>query len=59
MKPYTETELKRFDRLTKKLSSQDQLHRIEAGFAIKQFIAERGQAKCDAMFKVLKQRDAR
>lgn len=56
-KPYTAAELKQFDRLTMKLSSRDQLARIEARMAIKRYIEEHGKEKCDAMFAVLKRRD--
>jgi hypothetical protein len=58
-KPYTTAELKQFDRLTNKLSSQDQMARINARVDIKKFIEEHGKEKCDAMFDVLKRRDAR
>lgn len=57
MKPYTEAELKRFDRLTQKLSSDNQLARIEARLAIPKFIAEHGKEKCDVMYAVLRERD--
>ena len=56
-KPYTDAELRRFDLLTLKLSSPNQLHRIEARMTIKKYIEEHGKEKCDAMFEVLKRRD--
>lgn len=48
-----------FDLLTAKLSSRDQLTRISARMDIKTFVAEHGEDKCNAMFEVLKKRDAR
>jgi hypothetical protein len=56
-KPYTDAELRQFDLITSKLSSRDQLARIEARMGIKRFIQEHGKDKCDAMFEVLKQRN--
>ena len=56
---YTQALLKRFDRLTNKLSSRDQLARIEARIDIKKFIEEHGEDVCDEMFLVLQKRDAK
>lgn len=57
--PYTQAELRAFDLLTLKLSSSNQMHRIEGRMRIKDFIAEHGKEKCDAMFEALKKRDAK
>lgn len=56
---YTATLLQRFDRLTKKLSSRNQLERIQARFDIKTFIAEHSKEVCDEMYAVLQKRDAK
>lgn len=56
---YTLAELKAFDRLTIKLSSRNQLHRIEARMKIRQLEETEGKEKLNAMFAVLKQRDAK
>lgn len=56
---YTQNELRRFDLLTAKLSSLDQMVRINARFDVSAFIKEHGEEKCDAMFAVLKKRDAK
>jgi hypothetical protein len=56
---YTAEELRRFDHLTLRLSSRDQVTRIEARFDVKRFQQEHGKEKCDAMFAVLKARDAK
>lgn len=55
---YTPSLLQKFDRLTNRLSSQNQLERIEARCDIKEFIAEHGKEVCDEMFAVLQKRDA-
>lgn len=57
-KAYTAAELQRFDRLTMKLSSRDQMDRITGRIDIDKFIKEHGKDKCDAMFAALKRRDA-
>lgn len=59
VKPYTDAELKRFDRLTQKLTSRNPPTRIEAGATLIKLIAKHGREKCAAMFAVLKQRDER
>jgi len=56
-KAYTAQELRKFDSLTLALSSQSQMGRINARFAIRDFEKEHGKAKCEAMFAVLKARD--
>lgn len=56
-KPYTDAELRRFDRITKKLSSIYQMDRILARFEIDRFVKKHGLAKCKVMFVVLKKRD--
>jgi hypothetical protein len=56
---FTNAELKRFDRLTMKLSSLDQMDRISARLDLQQFEKEHGTEKCRAMFEVLKRRDAK
>lgn len=56
-KPYTEVLLKRFDRLTAKLSARNQLARIEARIDVKRFEDKYGSEVCQAMFEVLRQRD--
>jgi len=59
MKNYSRALLKRFDLLTNKLSSPDQLERISARMKIKEFVETHGKPICDEMFAVLKKRDAR
>jgi hypothetical protein len=54
---YTKAELRRFDRVTMRLSSRDQLERISARMEIKRVVEELGKEKCDAMYAALKQRD--
>jgi len=49
--------LREFDLLTAKLSSPNQLHRIEARTAIPKFVEKHGKEVCDAMFAVLQKRD--
>jgi hypothetical protein len=56
---YTAEELRKFDSLTLRLSSRDQVARIEARFDVQKFEKEHGKAKCEAMFAVLKARDAK
>lgn len=58
-KPYTPALLAKFDRLTNKLSSRDQVKRIEARLAVGEFTKEHGKEVCDAMFEQLKRRDAK
>lgn len=57
-KPFSDAELRQFARLTLKLSSRNQLHRIEARMELPKFIEKHGKEKCDAMFAVLNRRDA-
>lgn len=57
--PYTDAELRQFDMLTNRLSSPNQLTRLDARFQMPKFIAKHGKEKCDAMFEVLKRRDDR
>ena len=54
---YTPELLTQFDSLTQKLSSRNQIARIEARLDIKQFVATHGEDVCDEMFVVLKRRD--
>lgn len=56
---YTPALLAQFDRLTNKLSSRDQMKRIEARCAVNAFVKEHGEEVCDAMFERLKRRDAK
>ncbi|RWN33413.1 hypothetical protein [Mesorhizobium sp.] len=56
---WTAEEIEEFDNLTLQLSSQRQMERISARLAIKAFEAKHGTAKCQAMFDVLKARDAK
>jgi len=56
---YTPALLKRFDRLTEKLSSRDQLRRIEARLEIKAFVETHGKEGCDAMFEALRARNVK
>lgn len=58
-KLYTDADLKKFDRITQKLHSPNQLTRINGRVEIKTFVEEHGKEKCDAMFEVLKRRDQR
>lgn len=54
---YTPALLKEFDRLTMKLSSRDQIERIDARTAMPKFIETHGKDVCDAMFAELQKRD--
>lgn len=56
---YTQAELKRFDRITMNLSSRDQLKRIAARMKIARMQRLEPKEKLDAMFAVLKERDAK
>jgi hypothetical protein len=56
-KNYTDTILRKFDRLTRMLSSQNNLERIEARIEVHKFVKEHGKEVCDEMFAVLKRRD--
>lgn len=56
---YTPEMLQEFDRLTRKLSSRDQLQRIEGRTAMPKFIELHGKDVCDAMFAELQKRDAK
>jgi hypothetical protein len=58
-KIYTKGDLRKFDRLTAMLHSPSQMERIHGRMEIKKFIELHGQEKCDAMFEVLKARDAK
>jgi hypothetical protein len=50
--------LRKFDRLTKMLSSIHQTVRMDARFKyVPEFVAKHGQGVCDEMFKVLQERD--
>jgi len=55
---YTKEELSEFDRLTARLSSRDQMTRLNARLRdVPRFVAKHGQAKCNAMFAELQRRD--
>ena len=56
-RPWTDDELRRFDRVTLMLSSRDQLQRIQGRQDIKKLVEEFGKEKCDAMFAHLQERD--
>ncbi|MER9680816.1 hypothetical protein NKJ23_15990 [Mesorhizobium sp. M0184] len=56
---WTQAELDTFDQITSLLSSLHQMDRIGARLDIKKFEAEHGKAKCEAMFAVLQERDAK
>lgn len=58
-KPYTSAELKEFDRLTKMLHNSGQMVRIRGRILVQEFLKKHGKAKCNAMFAVLVERDAR
>lgn len=55
---YTPELLKEFDELTKRLSSPNQLTRIDARFEVGRFEAKHGKEVCREMFEELKRRDA-
>jgi hypothetical protein len=55
---YTKALLKAFDRLTMKLSSSNQMDRIEARLYLAEFEKVHGNAICKEMYEVLKRRDA-
>ena len=55
-KLYTAEELRKFDRITAKLHSPDQMTRIQGRIDVNEFVAEHGKEKCDQMFEVLKRR---
>ena len=57
-KPYTKADLKKFDRLTERASSRDQMERITARLALTNFIKEHGKEKCDLMWSALTSTDA-
>jgi len=59
VRAYSPALLRKFDRLTAKLSSRDQMARIEARMDITGFIALHGRAVCNEMFEVLQRRDRR
>lgn len=54
---YTPELLRKFDLLTMKLSSRDQLERINARLDLSEFQKEHGKEVCDAMFAELVARD--
>jgi hypothetical protein len=56
---WTVEELRRFDRLTLKMSSRNQVTRIDARIAVSEFEKEHGHEKCKAMFEFLRERDRR
>ncbi|WP_316173549.1 MULTISPECIES: hypothetical protein [unclassified Bradyrhizobium] len=56
---YTPEELAEFDRLTREMSSTDQVTRIMGRLHTSKFGSSHGKAKCDAMFAELKRREAR
>ena len=58
MSEWTDAELAEFDEITIGLSSIRQMERISSRLAIKDFEARHGREKCQAMFEVLKARDA-
>lgn len=59
-KPYTKEELREFDRITNMLSSPRQMVRLDARLTlVPAFVEKHGKEKCDAMFEVLKARDAK
>ena len=58
-KPYTNELLRKFDRLTLRLSSPNQMERINARLDAAEFEKEHGKETCQAMFEELKRRDAR
>ena len=55
---FTLVELAEFDRLTLKASSRDQVTRIAGRLELAKFEGQHGQAKCDAMWEMIKQSDA-
>lgn len=59
-KPYTPALLRKFDRLTAKLSSPRQMDRIDARVVeVPAFVEKHGKDVCDAMFEELQRRDAK
>lgn len=56
-KLYTAALLQHFDRLTMKMSSRDQLARIQGRLDIAAFQKEHGEEVCKAMFAELQARD--
>ena len=58
-KPYTAKELREFDALTMRCSSQNQMERIHGRLETEKFVNEHGEEKCRLMFKELKCRDRR
>lgn len=56
---YTEAMLAKFDRLTNRMSSRDQMTRIRARLEVDAFVKEHGKDVCDAMFERLKRRDGK
>lgn len=55
---YTPELLDEFDRITKRLSSQNQMERINARFEVGEFEDKHGREVCLEMFAELKRRDA-
>lgn len=57
-KLYTPAMLAKFDLLTLKLSSRDQMTRINARLRdVPEFVEKHGREVCDAMFEELQRRD--
>jgi hypothetical protein len=56
---FSDKDLRMFDRLTLRLSSPFGHVRINARFDLTNFIDQHGREKCDAMFAVLRKRDAK
>lgn len=56
---FTDDELKEFDQLTMQMSSHNQVERVSGRLAVRRFEETHGKEKCDAMFKVLQERDAK
>ncbi|UVK46776.1 hypothetical protein BPNPMPFG_002484 [Mesorhizobium sp. AR07] len=55
---WTQAELDTFDQITTMLASRHQMDRINARLDLKEFGSTHGNEKLEAMFAVLKQRDA-
>jgi hypothetical protein len=56
---WTDEELAEFDRLVDKVSSRNQIQRIESRFEMPKFIEKHGKEKCDAMWAHLQEREAK
>ena len=57
-KMFTLKELAEFDRITLEASSRDQVRRIAGRLELAKFKELHGQAKCDALWEMIKQSDA-